>query len=75
MSLVVLMYACWCCHALRCDALFCGFRMMEAVSDEECLPSTRDLCLQLLANVTRVQVRLCLPQSTAVFSYSRNMFV
>eukprot|EP00903_Cladosiphon_okamuranus_P013113 g12231.t1 len=31
-------------------------RMMEAVSSEECLPSTRDLCLQLLANVTRVQV-------------------
>eukprot|EP00752_Nemacystus_decipiens_P013017 g11515.t1 len=31
-------------------------RMMEAVSDEDCVPSTRDLCLQLLANVTRVQV-------------------
>ncbi|CAN0325381.1 unnamed protein product, partial [Ectocarpus fasciculatus] len=31
-------------------------RMMEAVSDEECLPVMRDLCLQLLGNVTRVQV-------------------
>lgn len=31
-------------------------RMMEAVSDEQCLPFMRDLCLQLLANVTRVQV-------------------
>lgn len=32
-------------------------RMMEAISDQECLPFMRDLCLQLLANVTRVQVR------------------
>ncbi|CAM9536778.1 unnamed protein product, partial [Ectocarpus sp. 8 AP-2014] len=31
-------------------------RMMETVSDEQCLPFMRDLCLQLLANVTRVQV-------------------
>ncbi|CBJ26795.1 conserved unknown protein [Ectocarpus siliculosus] len=31
-------------------------RMMEAVSDEQCIPFMRDLCLQLLANVTRVQV-------------------
>lgn len=30
--------------------------MMEAASDEACLPAMRDLCLQLLANVTRVQV-------------------
>lgn len=29
---------------------------MEAASDEACLPAMRDLCLQLLANVTRVQV-------------------
>lgn len=36
----------------------CSVRMMEAVSDEECLPVTRDLCLQLLANVTRVQVKI-----------------
>ena len=31
--------------------------MMEAVSAEDCAPRVRDLCLQLLANVTRVQVR------------------
>lgn len=30
------------------------------MSDEECLPFMRDLCLQLLANVTRVQVKLFL---------------
>eukprot|EP00904_Undaria_pinnatifida_P006211 jgi/Undpi1/271/HiC_scaffold_1.g00267.m1 len=30
--------------------------MMEAVSDEACLPAMRDLCLQLLANVSRVQL-------------------
>ena len=40
------------------------FRMMEAASDEACLPVMRDLCLQLLANVTRVQVNArlaCVP--------------
>ena len=35
---------------------------MEAVSDEACLPAMRDLCLQLLANVSRVQVaKITLP--------------
>lgn len=33
------------------------FRMMEAVCAEDCAPLLRDLCLQLLANVTRVQVK------------------
>ena len=42
---------------------------MEAVSDEACLPAMRDLCLQLLANVTRVQVNervACMPMLVSV---------